>query len=282
MNKWIKWPLRILLSGLALYLIFRKISWQETWHLVKSSAWLWLLPALLLYNASQWISARRLLCFYRVLDVPLSVRDNLLLYYKGMFYNLFLPGGIGGDGYKVHFIFRRFHTPVRPLLTATLMDRLVGLIVLAFLLVLLGSQGMLPPELLPFPAWWLIAGYLAAVALGSWLLRRLLPTFAPVIPETTLWSGAVQLLQLASVCCILQALHITGPLLAYLLLFLGSSVAAVIPFTIGGAGARELVFMVGAPLVGALPEQAVATSLIFFLLTVVSSLAGAFLQARSS
>jgi hypothetical protein len=40
-------------------------------------------------------------------------------------------------------------------------------------------------------------------------------------------------------------------------------------------GARELVFMSGAPLLGILPEQAVAVSLLFFLLAAVSSLAGA-------
>ena len=78
----------------------------------------------------------------------------------------------------------------------------------------------------------------------------------------------------------MQALHLGGPLIPFLLLFLASSIAAVIPFTIGGMGARELVFMSGATLLGVSGEQAVAVSLLFFLLTAVSSLCGAVVKVK--
>lgn len=278
MNRWLKWTLRILLSAIALYLIFRKISWPETWRLLLSSDVLWLIPALVLYNASQFVSARRLLYFYRILAIPIPWISNLILYYKGMFYNLFLPGGIGGDGYKVHFLYKHYQAPVKRLITATLLDRLNGLVILGLLVVLLAGGGLLPEDVLFFPAWWLIPAYVFVMVVCVWLLRHFLPAYSPVILGTTLLSAGIQALQLISVLCLLETMHVDGSWLAYLLLFLASSVAAVIPFTIGGAGARELVFMAVAPLLGIVPEQAVAVSLLFFLLTAVSSLAGVLIN----
>src|SRR5699024_8044109 len=92
------------------------------------------------------------------------------------------------------------------------------------------------------------------------------------------WSLGIQVLQLSSVFFLLQALHVEGSLLAYFLLFLLSSIAAVIPFTIGGAGARELVFVVGAPLLGVISTHAVAISLLFFILTAIASFTGILIK----
>lgn len=280
MNKWLRWFIRVILLGLALYLVFNKISWQQTWQLLLSSNILWLLPALLFYNLSQFVSVRRLLYFYRVLNIPLPYNLNLKLYYKGMFYNLFLPGGIGGDGYKVHFLHKKYQAPVKKLITATLLDRLNGLAILGLLIVIFTGSGILPEKILPFPSEWLIAAYLLLMIFCLWILHKFFSAYTSVISRTTLLSLAVQALQLVSILCILQALHIAHEILAYLLLFLASSVAAVIPFTIGGAGAREIVFMAGAPLLGAISTNAVAVSLLFFLLTVVSSFVGAGIKVR--
>ncbi|GAA4308333.1 lysylphosphatidylglycerol synthase transmembrane domain-containing protein [Compostibacter hankyongensis] len=281
MNKWLKWTLKIVVTAAALYLTFRKVQWRQTATLLLSADGIWLLPALLFYNASQWASAWRLQYFYGALELFPGFYLNLRLYYRGMFYNLFLPGGIGGDGYKIHYLFRRYHKPVRELLTATLLDRVNGLIVLGLLIVLIAGSGLLPQGLLPFPAWLLPVAYLLGMVLFAALLRRFLARYFEVLPRTTLISGLVQGLQLTAMICLMKALHIHGPLLPYLLLFLSSSIAAVIPFTIGGMGARELVFMAGAPLLGAVPAQAIAVSLLFFLLTAVSSLAGGFISARN-
>lgn len=273
MNKWLKWTIRIILLGLALYLVFHKISWKQTWQLLLSSNVLWLLPAFVFYNLSQFVSARRLLYFYTVLNIPLSYKLNLKLYYKGMFYNLFLPGGIGGDGYKVHFLYKKYSTPVKKLITATLLDRLAGLVVLGLLVVIL--TGILLPRLTSsIQTWPVIMACILIIALCLLTFSRFFKIYVPIIFKALCLSLVVQVLQLLCILCILAALHIHQQVLAYLLLFLASSVAAIIPFTIGGAGAREIVFMAGAPLLGAVSTHAVAVSLLFFVLTILSSLAG--------
>ena len=64
----------------------------------------------------------------------------------------------------------------------------------------------------------------------------------------------------------------------YLTLFLISSVVAVLPISIGGIGVRELTFLYGFSLIGGDTTMAVTFSLIFFVITALSSLLGAFIR----
>lgn len=281
MNRWLKWGLRLGLSGLAIYFIFRKISWQETKGIILSSNIAWLLVALFFYNISQFLSTWRLLYFYRALDIPLSFKTNLELYYKGMFYNLFLPGGIGGDGYKIHYLYKKYHQPVKKLVTATLLDRVSGLTAVGFFIALFAVSGIWPEELKQFSPYWLVVAFVVGMAVAWGILRFFFNTYKSAGLPATLLSIGVQAMQLIAVWCIIEALHIEGGLLAYFLLFLLSSIAAIVPFTIGGAGAREIVFMTGAPLFGVLPANAVAVSLLFFLLTVISSFVGVGVEVKN-
>jgi uncharacterized protein (TIRG00374 family) len=89
-----------------------------------------------------------------------------------------------------------------------------------------------------------------------------------------------QLAQLASAWFILISLGITEQILAYQLVFLLSSIVAVLPLTIGGVGARELVFVYSHTLVGIDEAAAVAFSLIFFLISALVSLVGSLIKVK--
>jgi uncharacterized membrane protein YbhN (UPF0104 family) len=84
----------------------------------------------------------------------------------------------------------------------------------------------------------------------------------------------IQGLQLATCCSILCAFSAIEHILAYLALFLVSSIAAVIPITFGGAGARELTFLTGAQYFPVDISVAISLSVIFYLITVLTSLVG--------
>ena len=47
-----------------------------------------------------------------------------------MFYNLFLPGGIGGDAYKGFVIQRKFKVKTKKVVGALLLDRLSGMLLI--------------------------------------------------------------------------------------------------------------------------------------------------------
>ena len=60
----------------------------------------------------------------------------------------------------------------------------------------------------------------------------------------------------------------------YLCLFMIAAAVSVIPFTIGGLGARELVFVWGQEFLQIDTERAVAYSILFFCITLFSGLVG--------
>lgn len=263
---------KIALSTAALWLVFRKIETGEMIALMGSARPAWLLLAVLLFNASQWFSAGRLNLFLRSADVRLPYFQNLVLYYVGMFYNLFLPGGIGGDGYKVYLLNRHFDTPVKKLILLLLHDRLSGLA--GLLLLLLGLMFAFWPvkyiNLLPAVSFLMIA----AIAVYIALIYRFFSSLRSILTGSFVLSILIQGLQVLAALALFFSLGGSGNPGPYLMLFLCSSIAAVLPFTIGGIGARELVFVYGYQYLQIDQHLAVALSLLFFMITAISSLAG--------
>ena len=276
----LKTALKLLLTGLALYLVFRKIDTDQLFQLAKTIHWLWLLPAIILFTLSKVATAIRLNRYFENIGIHLSESQNWRLYLIGMFYNLFLPGGIGGDGYKVYLLNKEFKTPVKKLVQAALLDRLGGLVAIVFLLFGLFLVVEVDLAFLESSAWngLMMAGIVLTIP-AFWLAQKLLfKDFIPSFWSANAWSFGGQVAQLICAVFILMALGIKENILAYQLVFLLSSIVAVLPLTIGGVGARELVFVYAHTYAGIEETAAVAFSLIFFLISAVVSLVGAFIK----
>ncbi|WP_200974886.1 lysylphosphatidylglycerol synthase transmembrane domain-containing protein [Echinicola sp. 20G] len=279
-KKTIKLLLKVLLTGVAVYLVFRKIDVQETWQVIKKSNLFYLFLASLFFVISKGISSFRLNCYFRDLGLRLSELQNLKLYWIGMFYNLFLPGGIGGDGYKVYLLNKQFKTNVKQLLAAVLLDRVSGLVALVWLM--LGLWFWVEVE------WPYLAGINLDVLAGVGLflvpvvfviiVKWWFKSFKKSILKTSIYSLMVQTAQLICAYFILLGLGINEQVVSYQFVFLLSSIVAVLPLTIGGVGARELVFIFSHDFMGIDKNMAVAFSLLFFLITAFVSLMGAFLK----
>ncbi len=277
----IKTFLKLLLTGLALYLVFRKIDTAQLFEITKTIQWLWLVPAMIFFILSKVATAIRLNQYFENIGLYLSEMVNFKLYLIGMFYNLFLPGGIGGDGYKVYLLNKEFKTPVKKLIQSALLDRLGGLVAIVFLLFGLFLIVDIQLDFLESQFWngLMIAGLILTIP-AFWLAQKLffrdfLPSFWPANG----WSFAGQIAQLVCAWFILKSLGITENILAYQLVFLLSSIVAVLPLTIGGVGARELVFVYAHTYAGIEETAAVAFSLMFFLISAGVSLMGAFVKS---
>jgi hypothetical protein len=276
----LKTALKILLTGGALYLVFQKIDTDNLLQLSKTLSWGWLVPAIALFVGSKVATAIRLNAYFANIHISLSFWENWRLYLIGMFYNLFLPGGIGGDGYKVYLLNNQFKTPVKELLKASLLDRLGGLIAILGLLF-----GILLVIALPLPLGnpgigkILFAAGAIGMIPGFWLLQKFLfSNFLPSFWQGIFWSIVGQLAQMAAVVCLLLALGVQDKFLAYQAVFLLSSIVAVLPLTIGGVGARELVVVYAHSYAGIQETEAVAFSLLFFLISAAVSLSGAWVK----
>ena len=276
----LKTALKILLTGGALYLVFQKIDTDNLLQLSKTLSWGWLIPAIALFVGSKVATAIRLNAYFANIHISLSFWENWRLYLIGMFYNLFLPGGIGGDGYKVYLLNNQFKTPVKELLKASLLDRLGGLIAILGLLF-----GILLLIDLPFPFGepWVsdvvFSGGMIVIVPGFWLLQKFLfSNFLPSFWQGIFWSLVGQLAQMVAVVCLLLALGVQDKFLAYQAVFLLSSIVAVLPLTIGGVGVRELVVVYAHSYAGIQETEAVAFSLLFFLISAAVSLSGAWVK----
>lgn len=235
----------------------------------------WLALAAVLFTLSKLISSVRLNSFFQAIHIQLTERYNLRLYWLGMYYNLFLPGGIGGDGYKVYLLGKEFPGRRAAIFRALLLDRLSGMV--ALLVLLLGLFAATD-----YPGWWR-AGALALVPLGLGLsyglARWLFKEFGPALGRTSWQALGVQGAQVLCAWALLAALGASGgPVLPYLLVFLASSVAAVLPLTVGGLGARELTFLYGAKLFALSVPVAVSVSVLFYVITAAVSLVGALVR----
>lgn len=277
----LKFVLKASLSTLAIYVVIQKIDLAETQRIIFQAELGWLFLALITFNISKIISAFRLNTFFQAIGLILSNWYNLRLYYIGMFYNLFLPGGIGGDGYKVYLLNRKWKTSVKQLIAASLLDRISGLFALVFLALFMGAF----LDLSIFGKG--ISGILIALLIISYpmyyiVVKYVFKSFLSSFHFSNLYSFGVQTFQLICAYFIFKSLGVSGLYLEYLSLFLISSVVAVLPFTIGGVGARELVFIFGANYFMIDKNTAVAFSILFFLITALSSFSGLFLKTADT
>ena len=277
-KKLLKSILKLLVTLWAVWYVLQHINIDTLLNILKTSDPMWLFLAFIAYNTSKIVSSVRLNRYFRAIGVFLSQLNALRLYYFGMFYNLFLPGGISGDGYKIYILGKRYNSSYKKLFQATLLDRISGLSALLFLagiLFVLSSFGDLS-----IPLWYVaIIGIILSIPVNYYLTKKFFPDFLTIFTSTTLYAFAVQLLQLLSAAMIVWALPETNAsMIDYLTLFLISSVVAVLPISVGGIGVRELAFLYGFGLIGGDTTMAVTFSLIFFIITALSSLLGAFVR----
>lgn len=268
---WIKLVLKVGISLLCLWYVSRKIDWLQTWQLLQHSNKIWLLVAMLFFACSKIVSACRLNIYFKNIDIQLSEKTNLKLYWLGMFYNLFLPGGIGGDAYKVILLNKKGIGNSYKLTTAAvLLDRIsgvAGLGILAAVFYFLLFKGTLL-------SWLVIAAIMPGILVYWIIVKKWFPSFTAGFNATLLLGIAVQILQVCCILFLLLSVGITTNFNAFQLIFLLSSIVAILPFTIGGLGARELVFLWGATQFDLDSHEAVYISLLFYLITVITSLIG--------
>ncbi len=279
-KKLVRTILQLLVSVLALYIVLTKTDTAKLIEVISSANLWYLLLAVIVFNISKILNAIRLNRFFRAIGLQLSTAYNIQLYYVGMFYNMFLPGGIGGDGYKIYILKKNHSMKMVNVFNAVFWDRVAGIFALLFLTIILllpSSFASLHPEYIP--AAWIVLAITYPVSWG--LTRVLYKQFRNIFTITAIESVLIQAAQTASAMLILLALSLPGHHIDYLAIFLVSTVATVLPITVGGAGAREITFFYSLNYLQLEPNTGVALSLIFFAISAVSALAGMLLQGKS-
>lgn len=273
-RKYLTTTLKLAVSIALFYFIFKKIDLNQVLKTIKAAKLGWLLLGFLCFVLSKIFNAFRLNCYFAAINLPLTQVSNGKLYLLGMFYNLFLPGGIGGDAFKGYLIKKKFKTATKKVVGVLLLDRLSGMLLIVIFAFCLAF--VINAPIYSAYKWFLLMGIPLGV-LCFWGIHKFWFSYAlPIFWQSLGYSAVVQAIQLLSVICIAKALSVKGVIITYLLVFLISSIVTAIPITPGGVGSRELTFIYGAKWLDLDINAAFAISGLFFTYTAVLSLTGVY------
>ena len=264
--------LKLAVTGGALYWVSQKIDvkdFKETFLQIRPE---FFVLAFLCYMFSQIVSSSRLNSFFKGIGLELSEKYNFKLYLLGMFYNQFLPGGVGGDGYKIYLLRKKYSIRTKRLLSALFFDRLSGLwalgVIICALVILIPKLGI--------PQWLPVISVLVVTTVYYLFLARFFPDIKKFFAVKHFKALIVQSLQVICVIFLLYSVNHQGKFSPYLLIYLISSFAYIIPITVGGLGARELFFLWGADLLNLNQHIAIIISLLFFCTSALMSIWGLY------
>ncbi|HET9825755.1 MAG TPA: lysylphosphatidylglycerol synthase transmembrane domain-containing protein [Chitinophagaceae bacterium] len=265
--------MKIAVTILCFWYISKKIDFTAAKKAFLQANWSWLFLAVLLLMLSKLFSAFRLNIYFRNIKIHLPEWKNIKLYWLGMFYNLFLPGSISGDAYKVVLLKRKYNAPYKTTSAAVLLDRFSGLLGLGLIM---SAYGVIVLHKTVFDLILIIGAVIAVIALYL-VVRFYFADFLAGFWPTFLWGLIVQFTQVVCVYCILLSLRLPVSQSDWIFIFLVAAVVAVFPISLGGGlGTRELVFVEGAKYFHLDPQIALVISLLFYLSTVMASMWGVF------
>jgi uncharacterized membrane protein YbhN (UPF0104 family) len=272
----VKIILIIAVTGGLLYYVFSKVPFAKIKYRLSHADRTWLAAAILCYVASMLFSSWRLLSFFKSIGLKLDWRFNLRLYFLGLCYNVLLPGGIGGDGYKIYLLHKRYKLPTKKVFWAILFDRLSGFWAIGAIVV--GLIILIPsfPYHLAYPLTIVSIGSVIYYAVARKFFRDYTHKFFPAHAKAI----GVQTMQLLCIVCLLMAQGFSGKFAPYLLSFLFSSLAAVIPFSLGGGGIRDALFLTLARQFNLTEDMAVYLSFGFYLISIIVALFGVYYVLR--
>ena len=273
LSKVFKLLLKIAVTVLCFWYISHKINFAQAWKALLQANWAILLLAVAAFAFSKLLASFRLNINFRNINIRLKEWNNIKLYWLGMFYNLFLPGSISGDAYKVIVLTKKYKAPYKKTTAAVLLDRFSGLLALGIILSFYGvwvlnsalADGVL------------LLGAVLAIVILYLFVRFFLKDFLPGFWPTFFWGMAVQIFQVVCLYCILLSLHLPLHQAEWIFIFLIASVVSVLPISLGGGlGTREVVFAEGAHFFHINPQLGVIISLLFYLSNLLSSVWGAY------
>lgn len=270
----LKLALKISFTVFGLWVVLVRVDVGALWGHIKAVPPLYLLLAWLSLVLSQMVSALRMRYYFARAGFALRASFCVAIYFSGALVNLVLPGGISGDGYKAFFLKKHKEIQGMKAFRIILSERANGLFILLLLaLFFLGVSDEFQKKvfaaniILILAAIVLVAGYI-------FFARVILKENLNVLPGACKYSIVSQSLVAFCAYLVFFALGLQSMMASYLAIFMISNVIAILPVSIGGAGLREISFYYGALWFGLSVEQAVAGSLTFFGLHLLTSLVG--------
>ena len=263
---------QIIVTVFFIYYTLSKIGLNKILEVIKSADLLFILFASIVYFLSQIISSERLWFILKENNLIISSKENIKLYMVGIFYNFFIPGGVGGDAYKGVLMNKKFQWSLKKIYKLLILDRLIGFGVIICLIIVF-SGFILDLEFISEFNFVLAPLYALLFFVGRVLVQKIFNNEI-VYTKAFFISHIIQIFQFGSIILILFSLGVTENYFTFLYIFLISSVLSI--FSFGGIGIREYVFFTLASNTAVGPDIATSVGLIFTFSALISSIPGLF------
>ena len=176
----LKTLLKVLITGILLFLLYRKVDGRAFARLFAKMDWRWPPLFMAIAFANMGISSVRWRLFLTADGVDVPTAKLFASHWIASFCNFFLPSNVGGDLYRIADIGTKSGSAVRGT-ASVFMDRLSGFLAMSFLGFVFPLAGLhrvprqhWPWLLVPVAFFLAFAGIFALVVFGQGLLHRLL------------------------------------------------------------------------------------------------------------
>ena len=279
----IKLILRVIVSIVLLSYLVSMLDWQVVMQLKPEIAFVVILGAAI-FMATQCLMSLR---WKLILDCELhdSVAYlSLLRYYTvAQFFNILLPGSVGGDAVRATSASRKYNIDIKRSLAVVVSERFFGLAALTFII----SLGfVINPVLLKKVGFFHEAGFILLVlaVVGFFVARYLATKNVKLSLPMAVWmlviSGIAQLADILITFLFSQYFGLDILFSDLLFVIPLVYIATIIPISIGGLGVREgvMVFLLGS--FGVDQSVAIIIALAIYLTKVIVGLLGGIFYLR--
>lgn len=262
---------QVIISLYFIYLTISNIDWINFINIIQNTNYSIVL-APVFYFLSQVISSERLRYILINNNFKISFKENGLLYLIGMFYNFFIPGGIGGEFYKSYLMKKSFGWNLKSLAKILIQDRAIGLGVLFILLIVLENNIFLELTITSK-----VVLILILIAVG-YKINQIIFGKVKVFKNAFLISLLSQFLQISSILVILLSLGITENYFGILFVFITTSIFSI--FSVGGIGVREYIFIVASQTIDISQDMGATIGILFTISASICCLPGFFIRQK--
>ncbi|WNF35842.1 lysylphosphatidylglycerol synthase transmembrane domain-containing protein [Bacillaceae bacterium IKA-2] len=277
---------RALVSIVACFFLVFTIDWLGFNTQLKTVNLVFLLMAFLFVLLCIFISGYK---WYLLLKVErkVSFYDCFRWYYIGFFFNSFLPGSIGGDGFRIYYAGKK--VSISKAVASVTVERLfagIALLLTAFIgLLYVNDSGHIFFQLVFFL---ILIGLIYCFLFVTFFQKKLTGIFGSrldsfyetistyknergLLVKVLLFSLLFQLSFVLVTDMLFRAFDVNVSFLAQLGFVSVISLLTMLPISIGGIGVREGAYVYLFALVGVHETVSVAVSLLFFILVLIGT-----------
>ncbi len=285
-NNLIKTFLKITISFIFIYAVLRKLDLSELLIEFKNIRLSFFILALLLYLSTMFFSTKRWSYFVKA---DKNFFQLFELYMVGAFFNIFLPGTVGGDVVKAYYLYKG--TQKRgDSLVSVFMERYMGMLALisiASVATLIGFQHVKDTFALKFFII-IVTIFIAGTIFVSFFpyeifykklkdVRASIKYFIfqkDIFLKTLFLSLTIQGIGIFVVFLLSKSINIDIAISYHFIFIPIITVISMIPISFSGVGLREYSFLHFYSIAGLTEEKAVTLSLLWFIIMIITGLIG--------